>query len=240
VLNQVDPIGIELVVVDEGLPDGTTEAIEEIFATAIATGKLKIARMEKDRGDRGAARNFGAEQSNGVYLSFLDPEDRWLPGRLERLSPWLSRHDFLLSAMESPTGTSEPAQLETDWLRAFLSHNWAMPSSTVVHRSLFNAVGGFASGYQKFPLPTKIPGQLDYEFWLKALLELNRAQRRDRFALLSRGRIDLEVDAQKEKPQGFAMRLAQLREAVSLLQLARKLPWRAWPEILGQVKSRIT
>jgi glycosyltransferase involved in cell wall biosynthesis len=240
VLNQLDPIGTELIVVDEGLPDGTTEAIEEIFSLALSTGKLKIARMEKDRGDRGAARNFGAEHASGVYLTFLDPEDRWLPGRLERLAPWLSRHDFILSAPESPTEGSDPSGIDTDWLRAFVSHNWAMPSSTVIHRSLFNAVGGFASGYQKFPLPSKIPGQLDYEFWLKALLELNHANRRERFALLGRGRLDLEIDEQKTKPQGFAGKLVQLREAVTLIHLARKLPWRSWPEILGQVKTRIT
>lgn len=239
VLNQRDPIGTELIVVDEGLPDGTTDHIESIFGTALSTGKLKIARMEKDRGDRGAARNFGAEQSSGLFLTFLDPEDRWLPGRLERLAPWLSRHDFILSALESPAGSTDPSLLETDWLRAFLSHNWAMPSSTVTHRSLFNSVGGFATGYQKFPLPTKIPGQLDYEFWLKALLELNRADRRERFALMSGARQDLEVELQKLSPQGFAGKLNQLREAVTLMSIARKLPWKSWPEIFGRVKTRI-
>jgi len=34
-------------------------------------------------------------------------------------------------------------------------------------------------------------------------------------------------------------KLAALKEAVTLLALARKLPWKNWPEILGQVKNRV-
>ena len=239
-LKQVDPIGTEIVLVDEGVPDGTTEHIESIFGTALSTGKLRIARMEKDRGDRGAARNFGAEAASGVFLAFLDPEDFWLPGRLERLAPWLSRHDFLLSAAENPATGQDSSAMETDWLRAFLSHNWALPSSTVIQRALFEKIGGFQKGYQKFPMPSRIPGQLDYEFWLKALLELHESGRRNRFALLSGGKSDIEVSPEKNpSTAGMLKKLASLREVVSLLTLARKLPWRNWPEILGQVKNRV-
>jgi len=239
-LTQLDPIGTEIVLVDEGVPDGTTEHIESIFGTALSTGKLKIARMGKDRGDRGAARNQGAELASGVYLAFLDPEDRWLPGRLERLAPWLSRHDLILSAAENPRLGQDSGVLETDWLRAFMSHNWALPSSLVVQRTLFEKIGGFRVGYQRFPLPSRIPGKLDYELWLRALLELSESGRRNRFALLGHGQSDIELSPEKLATESGLMRkLGALKEAVTLLALARKLPWKNWPEILGQVKNRI-
>lgn len=65
----------EVIVVD----DGSTDSTEARFATY---RHPKVRYFRKENGERGAARNFGARQARGEYLSFFDSDDLMDPDHL--------------------------------------------------------------------------------------------------------------------------------------------------------------
>jgi glycosyltransferase involved in cell wall biosynthesis len=75
VLNQdIRDCRIEIVVVDDGSTDNTKEAL----------GKFgnRVRYLYQDNGGAGLARNRGIDEATGEWISFLDSDDRWLPGKL--------------------------------------------------------------------------------------------------------------------------------------------------------------
>ena len=66
----------ELILVDDGSPDDSAEVIARY-----TDPRVKLIRQE-NRGE-GGARNRGIEASTGMWLTFLDADDQWLPGFLQ-------------------------------------------------------------------------------------------------------------------------------------------------------------
>ncbi len=65
-----------MIVVDDGSTDQSA-AIAESFGA-----RLKVLHQSKQ--GAGAARNTGARAAEGEFLAFLDADDLWAPGKLER------------------------------------------------------------------------------------------------------------------------------------------------------------
>jgi glycosyltransferase involved in cell wall biosynthesis len=219
VLSQSDPIGTEIIVADDGSRDGTPDYLEEVFAHKIAQRRLLIERFTRT-GDPGRTRNRGVERSRGTFLAFLDPRDSWRLGRLEWLEPLLKRHDLILA-------TDEPLRESSDWIRAFLTTNWAITSSAVIRRTLFDEVGGFPEGYFGAPFPKRLPGLDDYEFWLRCLITLMRKDQRDRFILMPNQHVTIDPLRSMDLTPIHA-KIKLLREALTLVHIARSLPPRYW------------
>lgn len=78
VLTQLQP-GCELLVVDDGSTDETSQVLEEIQAR----NPPRFSWTRQDNAGAAAARNTGMRCSHGDYLLFLDADDELLPGALD-------------------------------------------------------------------------------------------------------------------------------------------------------------
>ncbi len=82
----------EAVVVDDGSSDGTGELVEE-FIRDSGDGRFSLVRSPGQGAS--AARNAGASNTQGRWLSFLDADDEFLPQKLERVRESIRRDPSL-------------------------------------------------------------------------------------------------------------------------------------------------
>lgn len=66
----------EIIVVDDGSTDNTSEVLKGI-------SDPRVAYFKKENGERGAARNFGARLAKGSYINFFDSDDLAYSNHLE-------------------------------------------------------------------------------------------------------------------------------------------------------------
>ena len=72
--------GFEVLLVDDGSPDGS-RAIAERYAAR----DPRVRIITRENGGLGAARNTGVRAARGRFLTFVDSDDALAPGALRRL-----------------------------------------------------------------------------------------------------------------------------------------------------------
>ena len=77
----------ELIVVDDG---STDDSLKE----ALSIDDPRVKTYRKENGERAAARNYGADRSEGRYLIFFDSDDLMYKGHLETVHRYLADHAF--------------------------------------------------------------------------------------------------------------------------------------------------
>jgi glycosyltransferase involved in cell wall biosynthesis len=149
VLNQSYP-HLELLVVDDGSTDGTLAKL-----ATVTDPRLKFFRQE-NRGVA-AARNHGFVQASGEYIAFIDADDVWLPQKLAvEMDTIRNRPNadggacLVYSGYYAVDDRDRLTHLPGLWResgdlsQSVLEHEGIfLPSTALVHRAVFEAVGGF-------------------------------------------------------------------------------------------------
>ena len=149
----------EVIVVDDGSSDNTRQMVERSFP--------KVRYYYQANQGVSAARNLGIARSDSQWVAFLDSDDRWLPEKLQlqlaqlRLNPsikichsdeiWI-RHGSRVNPMNKHQKRGGSIFQHCLPLCAI------SPSSVILHRSLFDAVGTFDE---------TLPVCEDYDLWLR-------------------------------------------------------------------------
>jgi glycosyltransferase involved in cell wall biosynthesis len=100
---------LEILVVDDGSQDGTWEKLAQLAAAHPEVVPLRNGRAKGPSG----ARNTGLDAARGDYIAFLDADDAWLKGHLERGVVYLETEPgvdvvfFNFSVEDFDTGASE-------------------------------------------------------------------------------------------------------------------------------------
>ncbi len=91
-----DGVDLQVVVVDDGSPDGSGA-----IADAYAARDDRVTVLHVSNGGLGSARNVGTERVTGEYLAFLDSDDVLPPGALATLADKLagSGSDFVTGSI---------------------------------------------------------------------------------------------------------------------------------------------
>ncbi len=139
-------VELEVIVVDDGSCDATTEAIE-----AIGDARVTVLRNAHSRGVA-HARNRGIERATHPWIAFLDDDDRWSPDKL-RIQLDLARArdaDFVYAAgvAVAPDGRVlhvSPALAPEELRRDIRSRNsvFAGASNVLARADLLRRLGGF-------------------------------------------------------------------------------------------------
>ncbi|WP_373531585.1 glycosyltransferase [Vampirovibrio sp.] len=154
IMNQTYPHW-ELIIVDDGSTDDTLARLSA-FCDELADHRVRVI-SQRNQGVA-MARNFGFAQANGDYIAFIDADDLWLPRKLAeevaviRRASTTPHHPACLvysgyfavnetnqlinlPAISQQTGNLADAVLKDEGI--------FLPSTALVHRSVFEAVGGF-------------------------------------------------------------------------------------------------
>ncbi|MEN3340166.1 MAG: hypothetical protein V7647_3842, partial [Acidobacteriota bacterium] len=150
---------VEIIVVDDGSVDRSAE---------VAQAFTEVRYVRQANLGLAAARNRGLREARGLFVVFLDADDRLLPGAIETGAAALESHPlcgmaFGRCVMMAPDGaflpTPEQPRMESADYRQFLRHNpiW-MPGMAMFRRTDVELLGGFAQGFD---------GAADYDLYLR-------------------------------------------------------------------------
>lgn len=141
--------GTEIIVVDDGSTDATCRIVESYRHRGV-----RLVRHER-RSGAAAARNTGIAAARGEYVAFLDADDEWLPGKLQRqlallrsdaAMGFVSCRANLLDENGRDTGDiyrgAAPAEGSHAW-RTLLAHPCVATPSVLARRTALHAAGGF-------------------------------------------------------------------------------------------------
>ena len=138
---------IEVIVVNDGSTDATSSVLDAY------RGRVTV--LDRVNGGPAAARNAGVRASHGEYVAFLDADDIWMPGKLEKTlaaldsdsgaamvytnASMMAANGEMLGATYTPEDEKRAPAMED-----MLSGLWnILPSTAVMKRATFDAIGGF-------------------------------------------------------------------------------------------------
>lgn len=149
----------ELIVVDDGSNDGTSEYLAQYGA--------RLRRASVSRRGVAAARNYGVGIAKGHYLAFLDSDDLWMAKKLAIQVAFMEQHpDVQICQTEEiwmrqgvrVNPRAKHAKPSGDIFRRSLDLCLVSPSAVMITKILFNQVGGFDENFLVCE---------DYDLWLR-------------------------------------------------------------------------
>jgi glycosyltransferase involved in cell wall biosynthesis len=149
----------EVIVVDDGSTDGTTERLEKYGS--------RVRLISLQRGGVSAARNYGASIAGGRYVAFLDSDDLWLRQKLGIQTSFMEQHpevqicqteEIWMRRGAKVNPRAKHAKPSGDIFRRSLDLCLVSPSAVMMTKDLLNQFGGFD---ESFPVCE------DYDLWLR-------------------------------------------------------------------------
>ncbi|MGB0682135.1 MAG: glycosyltransferase family 2 protein [Magnetovibrionaceae bacterium] len=157
----------EMVVVVDGTFDRTAEIAESLIEDALPT---RLIVLTQDNQGAGAARNRAIREASSRWVSFLDADDEWMPGKLARSLEvaeeggyCLVGHDGVIrdgDGVEHPNEPSQRFRAAADVYAGLYRKGFLSTSSVMVERDRVLGLGGFDVG---------LPTAQDFDLWLKVL-----------------------------------------------------------------------
>jgi GT2 family glycosyltransferase len=216
----------EVIVVDDGSDDGTTNVAE---TSAAALNIIGLTALRRPHLGPGAARNAGLVRAQGTYVAFLDADDEWLPEKLARSLTQLEGNDAALVSHDMIAVAPDGHETYFDCARHFpkasdpflalFKRGFVATSTVVAQRQVLLDIGGF---------DPSLPAAQDYDLWL---------------ALVAHGKYRIHVfpDALVRhflSPSGITARVEHRRRC-SMTVLRRYAPsLRSRPDALRTVATR--
>jgi glycosyltransferase involved in cell wall biosynthesis len=157
-----------VLVCDDGSTDNTSEVVDS-YSTCLDISYFLLPHS----GGPAMPRNFGAHQAKTMWLSFLDSDDFYYPGRIEQILRNLEYCDILYHRLDHwvlavnhgrdycDTGKSVGHAFAADQVKHLISANPVPLSSVVIKRDVFLQYGGFDSRFNSLE---------DYELWFRLCL----------------------------------------------------------------------
>ena len=149
----------ELIIVDDGSNDGTGEWISKKYP--------KIQYIYQSNSGVGSARNRGIHSSKGSWIAFLDSDDQWLPKKLEyQINEIQSNRDYYFCHTNEiwirngvhVNQKKKHKKYGGNIFEKCLDMCRISPSSTFIHKSVFNNIGFFDESLRVCE---------DYDLWLR-------------------------------------------------------------------------
>ena len=149
----------ELIVVDDGSNDGTSEHLAQYGAS--------VRSVSRQRSGVAAARNYGVGIARGRYVAFLDSDDLWMAKKLAIQMAFMEQHPEVQICQTEEIWVrrgvrvnpkTKHAKTSGDIFRRSLDLCLVSPSAVMMTKQLFNQFGGFD---ESFPVCE------DYDLWLR-------------------------------------------------------------------------
>lgn len=150
----------ELIVVDDGSEDESGKVVEE-------TRDARVKYVYQKHRGVSAARNLGIRLARGEWIAFLDSDDYWQPGKLERQVEALRARphyrviytDEIWIRRGRRVNPKKIHRKYGGWIyHRCLPLCLISPSSVMLHQSVLDEMGSFDENY---------PVCEDYELWLR-------------------------------------------------------------------------
>ena len=133
---------LEIIIVDDGSTDGSR---------ALLCSYPQARYIHQDHQGIAAARNNGVRNAHGSFLAFLDQDDFWTPGKLDKQVGYLLKNPEIgyvvgWQKIRMVPGTPAPTWLKRELLCE--PHAGLLPGTMVVRREIFDRVGFFNAAYR--------------------------------------------------------------------------------------------
>jgi glycosyltransferase involved in cell wall biosynthesis len=159
-----DYSAFEVLVVDDGSRDRTSEVVADYFEKGV-----RLLRLPRNRGEGGVL-NEGIKVAKGDYIAFLDADDEWLPGKLSKQVARLEANPNATMAtcgclfvdvcgtVVEEFGMPPPGLAKNEIWRALLAATAIAKPCVVARAAALARVG---------PFDTTIPIAADQDMWIR-------------------------------------------------------------------------